>query len=59
MAAIIKFMSRVKMGTKSEPIVGDTSIFDKYYKGNIMVDIYINEGVTEAFNTYAGIIGKR
>jgi hypothetical protein len=24
-----------------------------------MVDIYINEGVTEAFNTYAGIIGKR
>ena len=59
MAAIIKFMSRVKMGTNSQPIVGDTSIFDKYYKGNIMVDIYINEGVTEAFNTYAGIIGKR
>ena len=59
MAAIIKFMSRVKMGTKSEPIVGDTSIFDNYYKGNIMLDIYINEGVTEAFNTYAGIIGKR
>ena len=59
MAAIIKFMSRVKMGTKSQPIQGDTSIFDNYYKGNIMVDIYINEGVTEAFNTYAGIIGKR
>ena len=59
MAAIIKFMSRVKMGTKSQPIQGDSSIFDGYYKGNIMVDIYINEGVTEAFNTYAGIIGKR
>ena len=59
MAAIIKFMTRVKMGTKSKPIVGDTSIFDNYYKGNIMLDIYINEGVTEAFNTYAGIIGKR
>ena len=58
MAAIIKFMSRVKMGTQSQPIVGDSSVFDKYYKNNIMVDIYINEGVTEAFNTYAGIIGK-
>ena len=59
MAAIIKFMSRVKMGTKSQPIQGDISIFDNYYKGNIMLDIYINEGVTEAFNTYAGSIGKR
>jgi hypothetical protein len=59
MAAIIKFMSRVKMGTKSQPIQGDTSIFDNYYKGNIMLDIYINEGVTEAFNTYAGSIGKK
>ena len=57
MAAIIKFMITAKMGNTTQP--GKENTFNTYYpKNNLMIDIYINEGVTEAFNTYAGIIGK-
>ena len=43
------------MGNTTQP--GQESTFNTYYpKNNLMIDIYINEGVTEAFNTYAGII---
>ena len=57
MAAIIKFMIKVKMGNTTKP--GEKSTFNTFYpKDNLMIDIYINEGVTEAFNTYAGSIGK-
>ena len=38
---------------------GTQSTFDMYYpKGNLMIDIYINEGVKEAFNMFAGKFGK-
>ena len=55
LASIIKFMIKAKMGNTTQP--GQESTFNTYYpKNNLMIDIYINEGVTEAFNTYAGII---
>ena len=55
LASIIKFMITAKMGNTTQP--GKENTFNTYYpKNNLMIDIYINEGVTEAFNTYAGII---
>ena len=54
---IIKFMIKSKMNTSVAP--GETSAFDTYYPaGNLMIDIYINEGVSEAYETFAGKWGK-
>jgi len=50
-------MIKSKMNTSVAP--GETSAFDTYYPaGNLMIDIYINEGVSEAFETFAGKWGK-
>jgi hypothetical protein len=57
LASIIKFMIKAKMNGTTQP--GTQSTFDMYYpKGNLMIDIYINEGVKEAFNMFAGKFGK-
>jgi hypothetical protein len=54
---IIKFMIKSKMNTSVAP--GETSAFNTYYPaGNLMIDIYINEGVSEAYETFAGKWGK-
>ena len=57
LASIIKFMIKTKMNRTTKP--GTQSTFDMYYpKGNLMIDIYITEGVKEAFNMFAGKFGK-
>jgi len=57
LSRIIKFMLKAKMGNSSAP--GQAGVFDTYYpQGNMMIDVFINEGVSEAFEAFAGTWGK-
>ena len=57
LSRIIKFMIKAKMGNMAAP--GETGVFDTYYpNSNMMLDVYINEGVNEAYQLFAGSWGK-
>ena len=57
LSRIIKFMIKTKMGNDAAP--GETGTFDTYYPdSNMMLDVYINEGVNEAYQLFAGLWGK-
>ena len=57
MSKIIKIMIKKKLNSSTKP--GEISTFDTFFpSGNMMLDIYINEGVTEALNVFAGKWGK-
>ena len=57
LSRIIKFMIKTKIGNDAAP--GETGAFDTYYPDSMMMlDIYINEGVNEAYQMFAGSWGK-
>jgi len=57
LSRIIKFMIKTKMGNMAAP--GETGVFDTYYPdSSMMLDIFINEGVTDAYQMFAGSWGK-
>ena len=57
LSRIIKFMIKTKIGNDAAP--GKTGAFDTYYPDSMMMlDIYINEGVNEAYQMFAGSWGK-
>ena len=57
LSRIIKFMIKTKIGNDAAP--GETGAFDTYYPDSmLMLDIYINEGVNEAYQMFAGSWGK-